>query len=130
MKKILCLVLVLVIGLCGACFSASADIIDVALYQDWNFYGRSDPEYIGLQVDADSVSFYAQCESTPDEPELLSCYIIGYTNPSFSYSFEFYADESVTTYAYAFPSGLYKIYFVGSTDLKKTHAYTIFTKVD
>lgn len=130
MKKIICLSLALVMALCGACFSADASIIDVAAYRDWNFYGRSTPEYIGLQVAADTVSFYAECESTPDTPELLECVIIGITNTSYSNTFEFYADGTVTTYPYALPTGLYKVYFLGSSTIKKTYACATFTAVD
>lgn len=130
MKKIICLSLALIMALCGACFSADASIVEVALYRDWDFYGRSTPEYIGLQVAADSVSFYAECESTPDTPELLTGHVIGITNPTFSHTFEFYADETVTTYPYAFPTGLYKVYFIGSTTVKKTYACATFTAVD
>lgn len=130
MKKILCLFLAIVMALCGTCFSASADIVTVALYRDWDFCGRSSPEYLGLQIDSDTVSFFAECTSTPDEPELLVAHIIGVTYPAYSTTFDFYADGSVTTYPYAFPSGLYKIYFVGDPDVEKSYAYAVFTTID
>lgn len=134
MKKIFCLMLALVIGITCACFPAHADIINVTQFQDWDFYGRSDPEFIYITLDTDTVSFYGECETpdtpaSPDTPELLSCHVIGVTYPAFSYVFDFYADESVTTYAYAFPAGRYKIYFVGSSSIKKEYVLATFTKL-
>lgn len=130
MKKIIALTLAIVMCFCTVCFSASADIITVGLYQDWEFCGKSVPEYVALQVDADSVSFWAECTNTPDNPEILTCYIISISNSAYSHSFIFESDGSVTTYAYAFPAGLYKVYFVGDPDVEKSHACTLFTKVD
>ena len=130
MKKIFALTLAIVMAFCTVCFSADAAIIEVAIYQDWEFYGRSAPEYIALQIAADSVSFSATCVNTPDQPEILTCYIIGISDSTYSNSFIFEADGSVTTYPYAFPDGLYKVYFVGDPDVEKDDAIAIFTKVD
>ena len=130
MKKIFALTLALVMALCGTCFSANAAIINVAQFMDWDFYGRSCTEYVGLQMDADTVSFYAECNDTPDTPELLVCYIKGVTNPNFAHTFEFYADGTVTTYGYGFPTGLYQIYFVGSSSVLKDIAVVTFTQLD
>lgn len=130
MKKILALTLALVMALCGTCFSADAATIDVAQFMDWDFYGRSCTEYVGLSMDTDTVSFYAECHETPDTPELISCYIIGVTNSIYSNSFEFYANGTVTTYGYGFPAGLYKIYFVGNPNVLKDYGVVTFTKLD
>ena len=130
MKKIIALTLAIVMCFCTACFSANAEIVNVGFYQDWDFYGLSTPEYIPLQLNSDSISFWAECTNTPDEPELLICVVMGITNSAYSNSFEFYADGSVTTYPYGFPAGLYKIFFVGDSDVEKSEAIAIFTKVD
>ena len=130
MKKLLALTLALVMALCGTCFSADAAMINVAQFMDWDFYGRSCTEYVGLQMDADTVSFYAECNETPDTPEVLSCVIMGVTNPSLYNSFEFYADGTVTTYYSGFPTGLYRIYFIGSSDVLKDIAVVTFTQLD
>ena len=130
MKKILALTLAVVMALCGTCFSADAAMINVAQFMDWDFYGRSCTEYVGLQMYCDTISFYAECNETPDEPELLVAHIIGVTYPAYSNTFEFYADETVTTYPYFLPVGLYKVYFVGSTDVLKDIGVITFTQLD
>ena len=130
MKKIIALTLAIVMCFCTVCFSASADIITLALYQDWEFYGRSAPEYVAVLSDADSVSFAATCTETPDEPEILTCFILGVSDSTYSNSFIFEADGTVTSYLYGFPAGLYKVYFVGNPDVEKSYAVTLFTKVD
>ena len=130
MKKIIALTLAIIMCFCTVCFSASADIITIGLYQDWEFYGRSAPEYVALQYDADGVSFSADCTTTPDEPEILTCFIIGVTDSTYSHSFIFEADGTVTSYFYGFPEGLYKVYFVGNPDVEKSFACTLFTKID
>ena len=131
MKKIFALTLALVMALFGTCYSLSANAyVNVAQFMDWDFYGRSCTEYVGLQMDADTVSFYAECNETPDTPEVISCYIAGVTYPSYTNSFEFTADGTVTTYGYAFPTGLYKIYFVGNPTVLKDIAVVTFTQLD
>lgn len=130
MKKIISLTLAIVLCFCTICVSANADIVDIAYYRDWNFDDLSAPEYVALTADADSVSFWGSCVNTPDEPESLTAFIIGVTNPLCSVALDFDADGSVTTYPYAFPQGLYRVYFVGNEDVEKAYAYAVFTKVD
>lgn len=133
MKKLFCLMLAIVMCITGSCFSASAANIDVAYFQDWNFYGRSYPELIYIAMDCDSISFYGEIE-TPDSPdapvEEVSCILLGETDPDFAAIYPFDADESVTTYPATIPAGQYYIYFIGSTTVKKEYVLATFTKID
>jgi len=110
--------------------TSSAAIIDIAVF-DYNeeFTWRSIPEPVTLQLDCDAVSFCAVCEDNATDN--LTCFIVDQTHGGvFSDTFSFDADGTTTTYGCSFPTGVYKIYFVGNDDIVKTSAAVVFTKYD
>ena len=103
-----------------------ANSINIAAFRDWDFTWRSAVEPLVLDMDADTVSFYATCDG--DEVDTLTCIIVDIShNGAYSSSFPFEADGSVTTYAAGFPEGRYKIYFVGDADINKSLAMAVFS---
>lgn len=104
----------------------ASDYINVSAYEDCDFYGRSAPEPIVLQLDCDAISF---CGLSEGEIDNVTCVIVDITNDGvYSKTFSFDTDGSVTTYESYFPEGRYKVYFVGDPDILKTNALVVFSK--
>lgn len=106
-----------------------AESVNIASYSDQYFYGRSQPEPLCLQLDADTISVCATCE-VEGETDNLTCHVVALDGGTFSATFDFDADGSVTTFCYAFPAGNYKVYFTGSDYVQKHLAVVVFTIVD
>ena len=103
--------------------------IDIGAYSDQYFYGRSQPEPLCLQLDADTISVCATCE-VEGETDNLACHIVALDGGTFSATFNFDADGTVTTIPYAFPAGNYKVYFTGSDYVQKHLAIVVFTRIE
>lgn len=110
--------------------NASAETVHYCKYIDKNFYGRSAPEPITLDLVYDTISIGAISEGGIDN---ITCHIddVSAEHPGiFTYTFDIDTDESVYTFPISFPNGRYKIYFTGNSDIKKTFACVIFSKED
>ena len=100
---------------------------EVTEYHDWGFFGKSDPQFVLLQTDADFISLCATCEDET-ETDVVTCYIKDIThNGAYSCTFDIPADGSVTSVLSYFPQGRYKVYFKGDGTVEKSLAFIIFS---
>lgn len=106
---------------------AKADVEDIALYEDRSFYGQSAPEIVELDVDCACISFYATCEG--NTVDYLIAYVIN-LDTGLGNTFYFDADGSVETSMTEFEAGEYRVYFIGSSSIKKLNAIMVFTEID
>lgn len=100
--------------------------VDIAYFDDANFTDRGSTETRSLQMEADTISVNATCAG--DDIDLVTCHIVGKTNPNFTTTVTFDADGGTWTFPYNFPEGKYRIYFTGDGDILKTYAIVVFTK--
>ena len=106
---------------------AKADSEDMLMYEDRNFYGQSAPEIIELDVDCACISFYATCDG--NTADTLTAYVVNLSSGS-SNSFVVTANGTVDTSMTDFEAGEYRVFFLGSSSIKKTCAIMVFTEID
>ncbi len=104
----------------------ASNFVDFASYESLEFYGRSAPELIPLEMSTDSISFVAYSDG--DTPDELLCYIQAYDDSGFELVVPILADGHVKAFAYQIPAKEYKVFFVGNKNIRKSNAFIIFTK--
>lgn len=128
LRKIIAIILVVMLSIAFIPeTTAKADSVDMLMYEDRNFYGQSAPEIIELDVDCACISFYATC--TGDTADNLTAFVVDLQTNNVN-TFFFDADGSVETSMTNFDAGEYRVYFVGSSSIKKTCAIMVFTEID
>ncbi len=104
--------------------SLSSDVATIAKYDSWEFYTRSAPELIELQMDTDMVSLVGYCDG--DQTDDLEITIRS-TSGKFEEAIPFKADGVLRSYYLKFPKGEYKIYIMGDVNIKKINASAYFS---
>ena len=105
--------------------SRAGAIITIANYEDWDFYGESDPEPVLLQRAADTISLYAECEE--GETDTITFFICDIThNGLYDSSYQIPADGTAYTIVTDFPAGRYIVYAEGDSDILKVGAGAVF----
>lgn len=127
--KIITAMIMVAVTLVTLQLPASAEVVDITFFKDWNFYGKSATEPKALQADCEAISLWATCEG--DEVDTVTAFIVDRTYGGiYNTTISFPADGNVITYPYTFPEGRYYVYFTGSDNIKKTEATMVFSRVE
>lgn len=126
-KKIIAALLAIMLIAVAPVKAQAGGYMDISGFIEKNFTDRSTPELISIDSDCDIVSFYGSCEG--DAVDEVVCHIVDRTyGGAFSQTFIFNADGGVTMYGFAFPAGVYKLNFTGSSEIKKTRVEVVFSR--
>ena len=98
-----------------------SDISTIAEYRTLEFYDRSAPELLFVDMDATVLTLVADCEDGQTDDIIF--YLWGYDDNTYGETFLFKADGHPETYELYIPAGLYKVCMSGSGDIRKTTGF-------
>lgn len=104
--------------------SLSSDVPTIAKYHSWEFYSKSAPELIELQMESNMISLIGSCEGDQIDDLVIT---IKSTSGKFEESIPFKADGTLRSYYFIFPKGEYKVYIMGNTNIRKVNASAYFS---
>ncbi len=120
-SKIISMLLIMALLFHSSTLVKATDHIEFAMYESYEFYGRSAPELFPLDMATDAISLVAYCEDNQSDD--LICYIQAKDDSGFELIIPFKADGIVHTFPYNIPPVEVKIFFTGSANIRKTNAF-------
>lgn len=102
--------------------------IELASYEDGEFYDQSYPEAINLISDCSSISLYGYCFDDDDVDE-VTLHVVDLNGYNFNYTYDFETGGDVTAYPVQLPAGRYRVFFTGDSTIYKDYAVAAFITV-